>query len=71
MNYVHNVHPDGLTYTILATFAAFWIEEAIQMYRHGTTVSQLLGWFERESVTRHILVAILPFVLLLHLAFFP
>jgi len=68
---IHSVHPDTLTWTILGTFAAFWLEELLQMLRHGTTTSQLIGKFEGKSIAKHCLVALLGFILILHLAFFP
>lgn len=71
MKYVDHVHFDGLTWTILGTFLAFWVEEIIQMRRKGTTVSQIVGYLEGRSVVKHCLVALLTFVLTLHLAFFP
>ena len=71
MKFIDRVHTDWLTWTIVGTMAAFWVEDIAQMLRHGTTLSKLIGYLEGRSIWRHCAVSLALFVLIIHLAFVP
>lgn len=62
---------DWLTWLIIATFAAFWGEEVVQWHRHKSTLSDLIGKWERGHLVRHGIIGALVLLLGLHLEFFP